>query len=206
MVTLITPDLCEVEDVRRIAGVNILEDISSEEIDAYITDATKEVLSDYGAPTKVTYATIESNTGSTLYDFTGDYAPVYLINRITIGGDFNQEVPTGSYTQYLDTGFVDIDLIYLQTKNGKNLKFEYVPELYHQLVANIAAADLLSNLTINSGEDTEVTKVVRISERIGKIRKELMPKGAYNASSLAGMDIRTQGYNFIDQNHWDDLY
>lgn len=206
MVTLTTADLCEVADVKRIAGINALEDISNEEIDEYIAWATREVYSSYGAPIKVTYADIEAGTGSTLYDFTGDYAPVYSINRITIGGDFQQEVPTGSYTAYLDTGFVDINLAYLQTKDGETLKFEYVPHIYHQLVANIAAADLLTNLTINSGEDVNVSKIERISERIGKMRNELSPKGVYNASILGGQDIRTQGYKIIEQNHWYDLY
>jgi len=206
MVTLTIGSLANVYDVKRLAGLNSLTDISDGEIGSYILDATKEVFQDYGTPIKVSYVDIEANTGSTLYDFTGTYEPVYAIQRITIGGDFQQEVPTGSYTEYLDTGFIDIDLTYLQSKDGEDIKFEYVPVLYHQIVANIAAADLLTSFTTNTGDDTEVAKITRISERIGKLRNELAPKGAFNATLYANQDPRTQGYKFVEQNHWYDLY
>lgn len=206
MVILTIGSLATVSDIRRMTGINTLTDISDDEIGSFIFDATKEVLQDYGTPIKVSYVDIIANTGSTLYDFTGNYSPVYSIQRITINGDFQQEVPTGSYTEYIDTGFIDIDLSYLQSKNGKDLKFEYIPVLYHQLVTNIASADLLTTFTTNTGDDTEVTKITKISERIGKLRKELSPKGVFNASLIANQDERTQGYKFIKQNHWYDLY
>jgi len=206
MVNLTVGSLCNISDVRRIAGINALQDISDGEIGSYIDDSTKEIYGDYGNPINVTYVMIESGTGSTLYDFTGNYEPVYNINRMTIGGDFNQEVPTGSVTNYLDNGFVDINLTYLESKNGKSIKFEYIPITYHLLAAYKSAADLLATSIITSDEDAEFGKLVRIKGKITKLMDDLKPKGAFNASTISNQDIRTQGYKFISQKHWSDLY
>jgi len=197
-----TGSLCTVDDVKRIAGLSALEDVSDGEIGSFIRDATHTILSEYGNPLNVTYTQIKSSTGSTYYNFTGNYEPVYSITRLTIDGKFNDEVPSGSYTPYLDTGFVDIDLTYLEEHDGDNMKFEFIPEVYHQLVQNISAVDLLTNFSVDTGDDTEVSKIVRLTAKIASLRKLIDIKGAFSATAEAGRDELTQGSTTIEQSQW----
>lgn len=203
---MVVGSLCTVAEVRRIAGLNTLDDVSDAEIGSYIDDATNEIMGNYGNPIKVTYAQIDAQTGSTYYDFTGDYSPVYKITRLTIGGDFQQEVPTGSYTGSLQEGFVDINLAYLSAHHGEELKFEWIPIMYHLLAQNMAAFELLSNTTVMSGDTAESPRLRRIGNRIELYKKHIQPKGVYSSAEFATIDERTQNYNFIYQQHWYDLY
>jgi len=194
--------LATVEEVKRIAMISPNNgDITDGEIASFIEDAQDLVRTLYGDPVEKTWSLIQyGNTGSTVYDFTGDKRPVYRIDRIEVGGS----LLIGSVTENLEIGEVEVSSDILSLHDGERIEWEWVPQLYNNLVAYKAALYVLESGLIISGEDTRNARVSHIKSRIEEFEKALAPDTVYGSSGYSNWDPRGPG-EYIDQD-WSNFY
>jgi len=175
--------LANFEPVKRLAQISPNSDIGSVEIFEAIENATFDIYTDYGRPTIVREMRLE--TGSYEYNFTGDRAPIYKVDRVEVGTSDYEVVPVGSYTIDYVRGYITLGSVYLDANIGHFMQVEYVPQLVNQLAEVMSALNILESSTILSGEDTRNTLIEKLQRRRDKYVESLKPKGCYGSSKYS---------------------
>jgi hypothetical protein len=167
--------LADFDEVRRAARIPNNADIGSDEIYDSIQDATDIIWSEYGDPIKKTVCYIDAS-GSPIYDFTGDNAPVYQVRKVIVGNSMNELVPTGSYTVNLRDGNIEFTSSLLNDKKGENLWIEWMPKTINTLCKNLAALQLVEAAKILDGRLVETPESNRLTRIIDVVKEGLRRK------------------------------
>lgn len=171
-----TPSLLATfEEVKRIARISGNSDIGSDEVYDSIKDATEIIWAEYGDPIKKSVLYVDS-TGSPRYDFTGDYAPVYQVRRVTLGTSSEELVPLGSYIVNNRDGTIEFTSGIYTDQQGEYLWIEWVPQIFNTLCKNLAALQLIEAGKIVDGRLVETPDARRMTRIIDICKESLRPK------------------------------
>src|SRR3990167_2578462 len=180
--------LCTGSDVKRIAGIDLpFQTFNDGDIGSFITDASNYVYSRYNPINRSTMLINSQATdaGSLQYRFVPDYsdAPAYVVGSLYISGSY-WALSSGSFTVDSDRGTITFTSAnFLGSFDEDVLGVEWVPAIYNQLTAAIAARDLISREYLTTGTEVATSRLNLADEIINRCKNVLQPKGAFMSTS-----------------------
>lgn len=191
--------LATFKDVSHILRFSSNSDIGSDEVYAAIEDCTNDIYDEYGDPMRVSTLFLRkpstnSYPGSLVYDFTGNDQPVWQLKQVVVGNTDKTLVSGSSYILDNRNGNVAFEQAFVDAHEGENCRFYWVPQIFNNLCKNMAGLQILEDSYIlQSGEDTESSKVLRLEKRITKMKEHLRPKVLVSDNMYDGYDERGPG-------------
>lgn len=164
-----------------------------------IDEAEEEVFENYGDPIRKSTFLLDST--QTEYEFNIDRRKTYRIDRVWVRLDDNSirvytEAVAASETLLnfsydSDRNSITFHTDTINSYNGNRVEVHYVPNIFHQLVRNIAALHLLDADSLTNAEENTPTFGTRIFQRIKRLEAALTPSTAVGSE---------------DEKYWDPTY
>jgi len=178
--------LTTLELVQQVSGIEAGE-LSDEEVEQYIADATDDIYDNYGRPISKTTSTIEADEYE--YDLDRYKKKIKSIEYVEIGGS---EFPSGSWTAGINEGTIILGSTTGDDNVGERLEVEWIPRMFGQLATFMAADKCLQAIYIVSGEEVTNPRVLYIQNQIQEIGSRLLNKvpGVFMSSKAEGADPR----------------
>lgn len=100
-------------------------------------------------------------------------------------------VATGSNTWEHSSpdNYITLDSSFISQYDNKTVRVQYIPKIHNFIATDIVALNLITPTMITHGEDNiEVPQVTRLSNRINRYKKLLMPKVSLLSSTYSDFD------------------
>lgn len=193
-------ELCTPNKVRLLSGLSELNDMSTDDINEFISDAEADVYKMYN-PIYRSKIWVDENAikaGSLALKFVPDYIDysVHFVGSITLNGSY---VGSENYTELLDEGKLLFNGSSLfENKNGYLLGVEFIPKTYNNLANTIAAIYIVDELSLLTSNDATIARADRLRAKKDEYDKNLRPKGALFSNSGGGVQLGGKIYTIYN--------
>ena len=199
-------ELCTNSDALLIAyGRSTGLDYSTSVVNEAVSDATEEVLSEYGPAVKMK---MWIRSAEQDYEYRRDRRRTYSIDLLQIRSpDTNEKVYKAPSTYTVDLQKNKLTFTSAQTGswNSSMCEVDYIPYEWHLLAKNKAALNMLDQdmAQMNPGEgDADNPRVSRIAKRITRIQMSIRTVSAQGSYDNKDFDVRDR--DRISQDRYTD--
>ena len=185
-----TGEFTKIENVKRLA--RITNEVPDDELQEFISCVNQEILREHGYPVARAWSNIEDDRGSYYVNIKRE--PVYKIDRVFVDGSL---VSDGSWTGNATQGCISIGSGITIPYDGKIIKIDYIPYVYHQLATFKTAKDIIESQYLVSTDGGEFPRTAWLTSRIKDIMESLPSSPMMATSEYSSWNPETGV--FVDQ-------